>query len=212
MSATSLLLIRHGETAWNAEHRIQGHLDVPLSPTGLSQAARLALRLGDEPIDAIYSSDLARAVSTAAPLAQRRGLTVHMDVRLRERSFGGLQGRTLQEIETQLPAEFDRWRGRDVDWTPPGGESARTFISRTLAALADIAERRHGCAVVVTHGGVLDVAYRTAHEMPWSAERQHTMLNASINRLQVSAPPLKMSVIAWGDTAHLELARDESLI
>lgn len=211
MNATSLLLIRHGETAWNAEHRIQGHLDVPLSPIGSSQAARLAQRLSNEPINAIYSSDLARAVSTAAPLAQRLGLTVHTDASLRERSFGSLQGQTLQEIAMQRPAEFDRWRGRDVDWTPPDGESARAFISRTLAALAGIAERRHGCVVVVTHGGVLDVAFRTAHEMSWDAAREHTMLNTSINRLQVSAPPLKMAVIAWGDTAHLELARDESL-
>jgi len=208
---TSLLLIRHGETAWNAEHRIQGHLDIPLSPVGMQQAARLAERLSAEPIDAIYASDLARALATAAPLAQSLGLTVHTDARLRERSFGSLQGQTLQEIETRHPAEFDRWRQRDIDWTPPDGESARTFIGRVQVVLAAIAERRHRCAVLVTHGGVLDVAYRHAHEMPWDAPRNHTMLNASINRLQVSAPPLKMSVIAWGDTAHLELARDESL-
>ncbi|MGH6623031.1 MAG: histidine phosphatase family protein [Burkholderiaceae bacterium] len=211
MSATSLLLIRHGETAWNAEHRIQGHLDIPLSPTGVQQAVRLAARLSGEPIDAVYASDLDRAASTAAPLAERLGLAVHADVRLRERSFGLLQGLTLQEIAERHPAQFAHWRQRDIDWTPPGGESAREFIDRVLLGISVVAEAGHRCAVVVTHGGVLDVVYRSAHAMSWDAPRGHVMLNASINRLQASAPPLRLSVLDWCDAAHLDLARDEFL-
>ena len=98
MTATTLLLVRHGETAWNAEHRIQGHLDIPLSPSGIQQAARLAKRLAGTPIDAIYSSELVRAWLTAEPLAACVGVPIVAETRLRERSFGIFEGLTLDEI------------------------------------------------------------------------------------------------------------------
>ncbi len=101
---TKLLLIRHGETAWNAEHRIQGQLDIPLSPLGILQSARLADCLANEPIDAVYSSGQSRAWLTAAPLAARLGLEVIAEPRLRERSFGVFEGLTLDEIAAQLPS------------------------------------------------------------------------------------------------------------
>src|SRR5678816_4395189 len=95
---TTLLLIRHGETAWNAEHRIQGQLDIPLSPLGILQSARLADCLAHEPIDAVYSSGQSRAWLTAAPLAARLGLEVIAEPRLRERSFGIFEGLTLDAV------------------------------------------------------------------------------------------------------------------
>lgn len=209
-AVTRLLLIRHGETAWNAEHRIQGRLDVPLSTTGIWQASRLAERLAGEAIDAVIASDLARAWMTGAPLADAQGLTMVPDRRLRERSFGIFEGKTLDEIAAEHPQEFAAWRARDVDWRIPDGESGTEFIGRVLDAMREIAAFHLGRTVaVVTHGGVLDVVYRNARALAWDAPRDHLMLNASINRLQAEVEPLRLQIIDWADVAHLEQARDE---
>jgi len=208
--ATTLLLIRHGETAWNAEHRIQGRLDVPLSTTGIWQAGQLAQRLAGEAIDALISSDLARAWMTGAPLADAHGLEMVPEQRLRERAFGIFEGKTLTEISTEHPDEFAAWRARDVDWRIPEGESGAEFIARVLDALHEIARNHLGRKVaVVTHGGVLDVVYRNARALAWDAPRDHLMLNASINRLQAQAAPLRLQIVDWADVAHLDQARDE---
>lgn len=208
----TLLLIRHGETAWNAEHRIQGSLDIPLSPTGIWQAGRLAERLAAGHIDAIYTSDLARAWLTAEPVAARLGLELRVDIRLRERSFGVFEGHTLEEIAARWPAEFVAWRERDPAWAMPEGESGAEFIERVNAALHDITREWAGATVaVVAHGGVLDVAYRTARALAWDAPREHVMANAAINRIAAVAPPLRLEIVDWGDVAHLSEARDETL-
>ena len=212
MTPTALLLIRHGETAWNAEHRIQGHLDIPLSATGIRQAASLGRRLAAEAITAIYSSELARAWLTAVPFAARLGLDIIPDSRLRERSFGVFEGLTADEIAARHPEGFRLWRMRDPAWAMDEGESGQQLIDRVLSALHDIASRHHGETVaVVTHGGVLDVAYRAARGLSWDAPREHLMLNASINHLSAQGSPLALSILDWGDVAHLEQARDESL-
>jgi len=210
MDLTTLLLIRHGETAWNAESRIQGQLDVPLSNTGIWQAGRLAQRLVPERIDAIFASDLARAWLTAQPIGQSRQVEPVADERLRERHFGIFEGHTLDEIAKDWPEEFAAWRERDPAWTIPGGESATEFIARVLASLEEIAERHAGQTVaVVAHGGCLDVAYRHARGLAWNAPRQHVMVNAALNRATARARPLRIDVIEWGDVAHLTTARDE---
>jgi len=210
VAMTRLLLIRHGETAWNAEHRIQGRLDVPLSTTGVWQSGRLAERLASEEINAIVASDLARAWMTGMPLANALGLSMVPEPRLRERVFGIFEGKTLDDIAAEHPEEFAAWRARDVDWQIPGGESGTEFICRVLAAMQEIAEQYAGQTVaVVTHGGVLDVVYRNARALAWDAPREHLMLNASINRLQAQPNPLRMQIVDWADVAHLEQARDE---
>ena len=209
-TVTTLLLIRHGETAWNAEHRIQGRLDVPLSTTGVWQAGRLAERLAGEAIDAVVSSDLARAWMTGTPLADARGLSMVPEPRLRERVFGIFEGKTLDAIAAEHPEEFAAWRARDVDWRIPGGESGTEFIGRVLEAMREIVASHTGRTVaIVTHGGVLDVVYRHARALAWDAPREHLMLNASINRLQAQPEPLRLQIIDWADVAHLEQARDE---
>lgn len=210
MAPATLLLIRHGETAWNAETRIQGQLDIPLSSTGFWQAGRLAERLADEPIDAIVASDFARAWMTAQPIAQARRVEALPEPRLRERHFGVFQGLTLDEIARTYPAEFAAWRDRDPDWAMPEGESATAFKARVLAALDDIVHRFAGRTVaVVAHGGVLDVAYRHARGLAWDAPREHNMVNAAVNRVTARARPLALEIVAWGDIAHLTDARDE---
>ena len=207
---TQLLLIRHGETTWNAEHRIQGQLDIPLSPLGVLQSARLAECLANEPIDAVYSSGQSRAWLTAAPLAARLGLEVIAEPRLRERSFGIFEGLTLDEVAERYPAEFKKWRERDPAWRPEGGESGQQLIDRVLSAVSDIGIKHPSQTVVlVSHGGVLDVLYRAARLLEWHAPREHQMLNAAINRLTTSATPLQLSIERWGDVAHLQESRDE---
>jgi probable phosphoglycerate mutase len=189
-----------------------GHLDIPLSPAGIRQAANLAERLAGEVIDAVYSSELTRAWLTAAPFAARLGLEIVADTRLRERSFGVFEGLTLDEIAARHPEGFRRWRERNPAWAIDGGESGQQLVDRVLDALRDIVARHRGQTVaVVTHGGVLDVVYRAARSLPWDAPREHQMLNASINRLSAAASPFAMSVVDWGDVAHLAQARDETL-
>jgi len=207
---TQLLLIRHGETAWNAEHRVQGQLDIPLSPLGVLQSARLAECLANEPIDAVYSSGQSRAWLTAAPLAARLGLEVIAEPRLRERSFGIFEGLTLDEIAERYPPEFKKWRERNPAWRPDGGESGQQLIDRVLSAVSDIGTKHPNQTVVlVSHGGVLDVLYRAARLLEWHAPREHQMLNAAVNRLMTSATPLLLSIERWGDVAHLQESRDE---
>lgn len=211
-SATTLLLIRHGETAWNAERRIQGQLDVPLSPAGVRQAAQLAQRLAGEPIDAIFTSDLARARMTASPLAAALGIDVIADARLRERHFGVFQGLTVDEIAERWPRHFADWRARDVNWAMPEGETGVAFIARVLSGLRDVAARHAGRTVaVVAHGGLLDICYRHALRLAWDAPREHQMLNASVNRVRATARAdaphgIAIEIVAWGDVTHLAAA------
>lgn len=209
---TQLLLIRHGETAWNAEHRIQGQLDIPLSPQGMLQAAQLADCLAEEPISAIYSSELSRAWLTAAPLGARLGLEVIAESRLRERSFGIFEGLTLDEIAERHPDEFREWRARHLAWRPRGGESGQQLIDRVLGAISDLTATHAGQSIVlVSHGGVLDVVYRAARDLEWHAPREHQMLNAAVNRLTATGSPLLLAIDRWSDIAHLQETGDELL-
>jgi probable phosphoglycerate mutase len=179
---------------------------VPLSPRGIWQAARLAERLAGERIDAIVTSDLARAALTAQPVAAVLGLPLATDPRLRERDFGRFQGHTLDEIAAQWPADFQRWRARDPAWPIPEGESGAQFIARVTAALRELVAAHGGRTVaVVAHGGTLDIAY-------WDAPREHAMLNASVNRMRAMSADdgvLQLTIEQWGDVAHLDSARDE---
>lgn len=209
MDFTRLLLVRHGETAWNAVGRVQGQLDVPLSPKGVWQAGSLAQHLAQrreiEPIDAVISSPLARAWLTAQTVAQALGLELQVDARLSERAFGIFEGHTLEEISARWPMEFAQWRARDAQWVIPQGESGEQFIQRSLAGLRDCSQRWAGkTLVLVVHGGVLDVAYRHAHGLTWDAPRQHLMLNTAINRMRAAHAPWSLEMMEWGDVSHLD--------
>lgn len=214
-----LLLIRHGETDWNAEARIQGHRDIALSPRGRQQALALARHFaaGDPagPIGAVYASDLARARATAEPVAQALGLGLRTDARLRERAFGLFEGCTIEEAQAHWPAEFALWRRREPAHALPGGESYLQTRARVLQALAELVERHAGEAIaVVTHGGVLDVVYRAAHAIAWETPRSHLLPNASINRVHAAldAPRRELSFVveSWAEDRHLDGARDET--
>jgi probable phosphoglycerate mutase len=208
--AARLLLIRHGETEWNTEGRIQGFRDIALSPRGQRQAQVLARHLATHAIDAVYASDLGRAIETAGPLARQRNLTVQIDARLKERGFGLFEGSTYAEAEAKWPNEYAIWRQRDPGHALPGGESFRDARARVMAALEEIAHRHAGGTVaLVTHGGVLDIIYRAAEGIPWETPRSHLLPNASINDVVARAPGPELQVLAWAQSGHLDAARDE---
>ena len=210
MDATRIIAIRHGETAWNVDTRIQGHLDIPLNATGLWQAAQVGRALADEPVAAIYTSDLQRAHATAQAVADTTGAPLVAEPSLRERSFGHFEGRTFAEIESALPEQARRWRQRDPHYAPEGGESLvalRERIARTVSALA--AQHPDELVVLVAHGGVLDVLYRLATRQDIQAPRTWQLSNAAINRLLWT--PDGLSLVGWADTQHLDnAARDET--
>jgi len=200
---TDLILIRHCETLWNRERRMQGHTDTPLSDTGRLQAGALADRLAFSTFAAIYSSDLARAWDTASAIARRTGHHVVAEPRLRERRFGILEGLTYDEIADRHPETWRRFESRDPEYVIPGGESARGFYSRCLGCLTSIAERHAGDVVaVITHGLVLDALYRAAHDMGLEPKRGVPLLNASLNGFFYENRVWSMKY--WGDVAHLE--------
>lgn len=199
---TTVLAVRHGETAWNRETRIQGQLDIPLNPLGLAQAQRLAQALDGQGLHAIYSSDLARARQTAEAVASLQGLTVLLDAGLRERGFGMFEGLTWAEIETRWPTESERWRRRDPEFAAQGGESLQDFYGRAVATVETLAARHPGQTVlIVAHGGVLDCLYRAAARQSLQAARSWTLGNASINRLLYSQSGL--TLMGWNDDNHL---------
>ncbi|HRK40400.1 MAG TPA: histidine phosphatase family protein [Burkholderiaceae bacterium] len=204
MQATRIIVLRHGETAWNHDTRIQGHTDIDLNDTGRWQAAQLGKALADEPLDAVYASDLKRAYATGQAVAQAQGLTVQAEPGLRERCFGALEGLTWLEIETQHPEHAAAWRTRVPEWAPPGGgESLAVLRERIIATLNAIATRHPDQQVaVVAHGGVLDIIYRAATGLDLQAPRSWLLKNAAINR--VLWTPQSLTLVGWGDVAHLE--------
>ena len=200
---TRVLAIRHGETAWNVDGRIQGQLDVPLNDTGRWQVHRLALAVADEGISANYSSDLLRAFETAQAVARGCGRTITTDVGLRERGFGIFEGLSYVEITQRWPDQAERWRKRDPDFSPEGGESLRQFSGRAVSTVARLAALHPGETIaVVSHGGVMDCLYRAATRLALDAPRSWQLGNASINRLLYT--PQGFTLIGWSDDHHLD--------
>ncbi|MCX7180960.1 MAG: histidine phosphatase family protein [Proteobacteria bacterium] len=202
-------MVRHGETAWNLEGRVQGHADIPLNPKGCAQALAIARGLENESFAAIYSSDLQRALQTAEPIASRHGLSIHGDPALRERHFGVLQALTKEEARLRHPEAARRHGSRDPDYAYDDGESLVAFEQR-IRKWMDALARRHvgGSVLVVTHGGVLDVAYRYATGMALTQPRNFALPNAALNWLEADTDGWRL--LLWADSAHLEQALDET--
>ena len=203
-AATRLLIIRHGETDWNAARRIQGHTDIALNDTGRQQARLLAEALTDSPIHHVYSSDLQRAAETARIIAAPHAAPVALLPSLRERHFGDIEGSSFIDFEQHYPQDSLHWRKRDPAWAPPGGgESLQQLRDRIVQQVAEIGKRHNGEHVaIVTHGGVLDVLSRAATRQGLQAARTWYLPNCGINRLLWTAEGL--TLIGWGDTRHLE--------
>jgi probable phosphoglycerate mutase len=205
---TRLCLVRHGETAWNAEGRIQGQLDIPLSDAGLAQARAVAAALGEESFAAIYSSDLARVRQTAQPSAERLRLPVALDPNLRERHYGVFQGMTYTEAKQRLPEDYARFRDKEPDYGFRTGESLARFHERALACIESLLPRHRGENLLVfTHGGILEMVYRHATGRAPSSPRDFEIPNAAINRIEAGARGWRIA--SWADIGHLSAALDD---
>ncbi len=207
MQATRLIAVRHGQTAWNADTRIQGQTDIALNERGLWQAQRVARALADEGLQHIYASDLQRAHATALAIAgharEPSARSVRLHPGLRERRFGHFEGQTYADIETRWPEDARRWRQRDPDFAPGGGESPLQVLARVRSAVDEIAERHPGEHVaLVAHGGVLDMLYRLATRQSVQAPRTWELGNTAINRLLWCDGEL--TLVGWGDVRHLD--------
>jgi len=199
---TRFIVVRHGETRWNAEARIQGHGDSELTPAGRAQAEALAERLARERFDLLVSSDLARAHETARIIGARTGHAVVLDARLRERNFGVGEGLTYGELDHEYPEVFSHVRETDPDYVIPGGESRRQLHERVGAAFVALAREHEGRRVaVVAHGGVLATLYRRIHGLGITTPHPIPIPNASYSSLAFDG--ITWVVEVWGDTAHL---------
>ena len=188
----TLHFVRHGETDWNREGRVQGQTDVPLSARGREQAEELAASLGERPIGAIWSSDLRRALETAEPLARRLGLEVRVTPALRERNFGVLEGLTDAEAGLGAAAPSSFWR--DHDARPDGGESRRDVYLRVAVFLDELlAEPPAEEVALVASGGPirLAAAYLAREDLARMAWRE--VANCSVTTVEVDsvAPRLR---------------------
>lgn len=203
MPRTQIILVRHAETEWNAEGRYQGQLDSPLTETGLQQVQALAERLRHEPIQQIYSSDLARCQTTANCIAQARGgQTVNLDVRLREKHAGLFQGLTWAESEQQHPEAYQAFREKRADYVVPGGESRQQVLERTMASLDEYVEKHaNQQLLIVTHGAVLSTLMRHILGVPQSAPRRFDMLNGSLSIIVFKRG--QWVVQTMGEVSHL---------
>lgn len=174
--------IRHGETDWNKERRIQGQTDIPLSDTGRAQALAMAYDAARHAFSAIYSSDLRRARDTAEVLAQREGLTVTMLAALRERNYGIFEGIIKEKAGLRYPAANVLYLARDPYYDFEGGESLLNFTQRVLAVFDSLRKHHMGqCIAVVCHAGVLDVLYRHATDRPLDSERDFAIPHCALN-------------------------------
>ena len=206
MSTTKLCLIRHGETSWNAERRLQGHTDIPLNATGMLQARQMAQALKDIKLtfDVLYTSDLKRAADTANAVVELFGVDAQVDSELRERHFGALQGLSIGEAPLKRPDIWQAHTARDLEHDLEGGESIQKFALRVQNALDKIQARHTGKTIlIVSHGGTLDMMYRIASRQALSAERIASVPNASLNWLTHSQDS-GWTVGQWADTRHLE--------
>lgn len=199
---TQLILIRHGQTLWNQQRRMQGHADSPLTEAGVRQARLLAHRLKQVAFGALYSSDSGRAHQTARSVAAVTGHDIIVDRRLRERHFGVFEGLTGDEIMLRHPDAYARFKSRDPKYVVPGGESALAFRARVLGCVSEIAVRHaDGLVVVVTHGLVLDMLYRVARGIALTEPRTFSLINASLNQFRFDG--CAWHAETWGDASHL---------
>ncbi|NWG88052.1 MAG: histidine phosphatase family protein [Hydrogenophilaceae bacterium] len=206
---TRICIIRHGETDWNLEKRIQGQTDIPLNATGRAQALAMAYNAAHHQFSAIYSSDLSRALDTAQGLAERLGLEVKTLPQLRERHYGIFQGLTAAEGERLHPAAHARYAARDPDYDFETGETLRDLAERAIAGIAWLARHHSGQTIAaVSHGGVLDVLYRKATGRTLEAPRDFKIPNCALNWFHIDGHGWHLET--WGDRHHLENVLVES--
>jgi alpha-ribazole phosphatase len=201
---TRLLLVRHGETDWNLEHRHQGQKDIPMNARGREQVASVARVLAREWIDVLYASDLGRAWETAIAIAEQHdGLACIKETRLREMHFGEWEGLTWVEIQQRVPIAADDWSQILLETGPPGGESLPQFATRIQEAAEEIIKAYPDETVLlVAHGGTLMVLICLLLKHPIDKYWQYRIEKASLSEIEVSKDGIIINYL--NDTCHLE--------
>lgn len=201
---TKIFLVRHGETLWNVEGKMQGHWDSPLTANGVAQAQALAERLKRYSFAAIYSSDLGRAYQTAQYIVEKNvPQTIFTKTCLRERCLGIFQGVAKEELERKFPEAFRLYKTRDPDYVVPNGESLRQFRQRCVACFEELANKHSGEQVlVVAHGGVLVSFFKHTLGLSLESLNYFEILNSSLNVFAYKDEHWWLST--WGDVGHLE--------
>lgn len=201
--ATQICLVRHGETEWNAERRIQGQIDIGLNATGQRQAVAAGRWLKHAGICAIYSSDLKRAWTTAQAIGAELGLIPTSVPEMRERRYGVFEGLTYDEAKANHPEGYAAFEGRNADYDFKNGESLRAMFERVTGKLEALAAAHPGETIaVVLHGGVLDIINRFVRGNSLETPRDFLIPNAGIN--WISTLDGQWSLNTWGETDHLE--------
>jgi len=196
-----LVIVRHGETDYNVQRRWQGHMDIPLNDAGLTQATRVATALKNEPIDAIYTSDLLRAHATAEAINQHHNLTLQPDRRLREVSLGHFEGLTSEEIVTKFPDEHAAWTG-DLEVPAPGGESDLLFSNRVQDFYETVLKDHSAeTALLVSHGGTIRALLCVLLELPVKHYHQFRLDNTAISEFHWYRN--RWNLVRFNDTYHL---------
>jgi alpha-ribazole phosphatase len=197
-----LYLVRHGETAWNAEARYQGHMDTTLNEAGLYQAQKLQERFIKEHINAIFSSDLKRAVETASIIAKPKNIQVQLSPSLRELSFGEWEGLTYKEITVKYGNLIDRWLETPDMITIPGGEPLSSMVTRISQFINNlIKEKPEDSFVLVAHGGPIRTFVAQLNLIPFNKMWSIKIENASITTLETSKSGIITKEI--NNTKHL---------
>jgi probable phosphoglycerate mutase len=205
VASTRVCIVRHGETDWNAQRRIQGQTDIPLNDTGRQQAIAAAQGLVGQSFAAIYSSDLQRARDTAAAAADLLKLPVQFEAGLRERHYGDFQGLTQDEIKAR--ADYERYITRDTSFAFGNGESLAVFAERIKNTLNALAQQHAGENILLfAHGGVLDIIYRIATHRPLETARDFPIPNAALNWVEIGNPDWQL--VEWGVQDHLENSKE----
>ncbi|MBN2579065.1 MAG: histidine phosphatase family protein [Pirellulales bacterium] len=196
-----LYLIRHGESVYNAEGRIQGHSDVPLSELGRRQGRAVAEALAAQPVEALHASPLRRAYQMAEILAARLGLPIRTDDRLKEINVGIFQGQLRRELDQTYPVELAHWTSEDLDYALPGGETRRQLIVRGRAAIEEIVGEKFQHVAVVSHGRLLMMTLKSLLAMPLD-EPPFSLQNGSITTVQYNNAG-RFELVALDEVEHL---------
>ena len=204
-----LFLVRHGQTAWNLEGRVQGHTDIPLNELGRSQMQRLSAKLASVSFAVAYSSDLSRCSEAARTLLGARDTPRHVMSELREQHYGVWEGLTYRQIEDKYPSLFDRLMTGDSTFAPPNGESVDGMLQRVRGIrdkLSQAADDAGGDALVVAHSGSLRALVVALLDLPagsvWRFQLDQSGLSV------VSVYPENATLDLWNDTSHLRDADD----
>lgn len=204
---TEIIIIRHGETEWNKTGRFQGHSDVPLSAEGRAQAEALGRNLRIDHVDAIYASDLARAMETAAPLAVRFGLDVIPDPALRELNFGAWEGRNFRDVNAECQDAMKRFYNDPERADIPDSENFTDFQKRVAGCVRTIAaEQRGKRVVIVSHGAAIRILMADILAMPIRSIWHISQLNTAVNCIHFEDDGFAV-VALMNDTSHLHAGK-----